>query len=68
MTTSLTLIIVIVVITIVLFIILREFTCWYFKINKQIELQQATLRTLLKMYERDGGEVNWESANKTLSK
>jgi len=61
-------IIVIVVIAITVFLVLREFTCWYFKINKQIALQQAILRSLLKTYERNGGEVDWEYVNKTLLK
>ncbi|MHC1778463.1 MAG: hypothetical protein AB9834_23880 [Lentimicrobium sp.] len=68
MANSITLFIVIAIIAITVFLSLREFTCWYFKINKQIALQQAMLETFLKMYERDGGEVNWESVNKTLLK
>jgi hypothetical protein len=57
-----------IVLAITVFLLFREFACWYFKINKQIALQQAMLQTLLKMYERDGGEVNWESVDKNLLK
>ncbi|MCO5257499.1 MAG: hypothetical protein M9926_12165 [Lentimicrobium sp.] len=57
-----------ILISILLFFVLREVFCWYLKINKKIKLQQAMLETLLKMYERDGGDVNWEIVNKTLLK
>ncbi|KAF5068327.1 hypothetical protein DSECCO2_244230 [anaerobic digester metagenome] len=68
MTSIETAIIVGLLILILLFFVLREVFCWYLKINKQIKLQQAMLETLLKMYERDGDEVNWEIVNKTLLK
>lgn len=68
MTSTETVIIVGLLILILLFFVLREVFCWYLKINKQIKLQQAMLETLLKMYELDGDEVNWEIVNKTLLK
>lgn len=68
MTSIETAIIVGLLILILLFFVLREVFCWYLKINKQIKLQQAMLETLLKMYELDGDEVNWEIVNKTLLK
>jgi len=39
-------IIVLMVIVICVFLLCREITCWYFKINKRIELQEKT-NTLL---------------------
>jgi hypothetical protein len=42
------------------FIITRELICWYYKINKRIELQEKMLETLLKIYEQNGGEVDWD--------
>lgn len=68
MTGDVSQLIIIVLAIVIVFIFIRELVCWYFKINKKIKLQQAMLETLLKMYERDGGEVNWEIVNKTLLK
>jgi hypothetical protein len=36
---------------VVIFLLLREFVCWYYKINKRIELQQETIRLLGKLIE-----------------
>ncbi|MGE0077931.1 MAG: hypothetical protein AB7S48_08745 [Bacteroidales bacterium] len=51
---------------ILLFVLIREILNWYWKINKRIELQKLMLKTLLKIYEQNGGEVNWEIINKTI--
>jgi Flp pilus assembly protein TadB len=34
-----------------IFLVLREFFCWYFKINKRIDLEQANNNLLKKMLE-----------------
>lgn len=57
-----------VVVSILLFFILREVTCWYFKINQQIKIQQAMLETMLKIVEQNGGDVNWESVKELIGK
>ena len=46
-----------------IFILVREIVSWYFKINRRIELQQKMLETLLKIYEQNGGIVNWDEVN-----
>ena len=51
---------------IVLFLVLREFFCWYFKINQLIKLEQLKTETQLKIYEQNGGKVDWEKANKSI--
>ena len=48
------------VITLLVILALREVTCWYLKINKQIKIQQAMLETMLKIFEQNGGNVNWD--------
>ena len=63
-----TLIIALIAIGILTFLAIREVICWYYKINKQIELQQTILETLLKIYEQNGGDVNWEAVRKTINK
>lgn len=57
-----------IVVAILITLAMRELVCWYFKINKLIKLQQSLIETMLKMYEQNGGEVNWEAANKTIGK
>lgn len=54
--------------SILLFFIMREVACWYFKINKQIKIQQAILETMLKTFEKNGGEVNWDTVNEIIGK
>lgn len=53
---------------ILLFVLIREIINWYLKINKRIELQKLMLETLMKIYEQNGGEVNWEIINRILDK
>lgn len=55
-------------ISIIVFVLLREFFCWYIKINKQIRIQQLMLETMLKLVEQNGGNVNWEEVNEILGK
>lgn len=50
-----------------IFLIMREFFCWYFKINERMKLQKTTLETLLKIYEQKGGDVDWQVVNKIIS-
>lgn len=53
----------------ILFILaIREISCWYFKINKQIKIQQAMLETMLKIFEQNGGEVNWDAVKDVIGK
>lgn len=61
------LIVVIAVIAITLVLLIREIVCWYFKINERVRLQKITLETMLKIYEQNGGEVDWKEANKSIS-
>lgn len=42
---------------IVLYFVLRELNCWYWKINKRIELQEETNRLLKKIIENNTKEV-----------
>lgn len=42
-------------VSILLFFILREIVLWYFKINKQIQIDQAKLALMAKQYEQAGG-------------
>jgi len=58
----------IVIVGILFFLFLRDVICWYYKINKQIKIQQAILETMLKILEKNGGDVNWDTANKILDK
>jgi len=60
MGTNLQFSILVLVITLLVFLALREVVCWYLKINKQIKIQQAMLETMLKIFEQNGGNVNWE--------
>jgi len=61
-------VIIAVVVAITFFLAIREVVCWYFKINKQIRLQQTLIETMLKIYEQKGGDVNWEAVRKTIGK
>jgi hypothetical protein len=63
---DLTLLITPVIIVITLFLVFREVICWYFKINKRLQTQKLILETLLKIYEKEGGDVNWEEFKKAL--
>ena len=56
------------VITLLVFLALREVACWYFKINKQIKIQQAMLETMLKIFEQNGGNVNWDTVKELTGK
>ena len=44
-------------------LIMREFVCWYFKINERLKLEKITLETLLKVHEQKGGDVDWKEVN-----
>ena len=62
------LILITIIVVVIVFVFIREFTNWYFKINKRVEIQQLMLETLLKIYEQNGGVVNWEAINKVIDK
>lgn len=51
---------------ILIFLAIRELICWYYKINKQIRIQQTILETMLKIYEQNGGKVNWENVKEII--
>jgi len=52
---SVTLFILVIVGAIVLFLFLREVTCWYFKINKRQELMEYQNELLESIYKQLGG-------------
>jgi hypothetical protein len=54
------------IIGVTLFFVLRELFCWYFKINERLRVQKLLLQTMLKLYEKEGGEVDWEEVRKTV--
>ncbi len=60
------LILVVIAVQIAIIFLIREIVCWYFKINERVKLQKITLQTMLKLYEQNGGEVDWEEVNKTI--
>ena len=60
MDTNLQFSILVLVSSLLVFLALREVVCWYLKINKQIKIQQAMLETMLKIFEQNGGSVNWD--------
>ncbi len=60
--------IILVLIGLAVFLILREFWCWYYKINTMVRLQRSILETLLKMYEQNGGAINWDAVKEILGK
>ena len=64
---SLLLLIMIVLVIIAIILLIRELICWYFKINERVKLQKLTLQTMLKIYEQNGGDVDWDEVNKTIS-
>ncbi|MCK9639982.1 MAG: hypothetical protein M0R39_08745 [Prolixibacteraceae bacterium] len=45
---------------------IRELLCWYWKINQIVKIQQAMLEATLKIYEQNGGKVNWDEVNKVI--
>ncbi|MEI7423284.1 MAG: hypothetical protein WCK18_14360 [Prolixibacteraceae bacterium] len=57
-----------IVIVVGLFFLLRELFCWYWKINQLIKIQQTMLETQLKMFEKQGGAVNWDAVNSIIGK
>lgn len=59
--------IIIAIVGFLVFLLIRELNCWYFKINKRLEIQKMTLEVLLKLYEREGGDVNWEEVRKSMN-
>lgn len=62
-------IIVILVGVILLFIILREVVCWYYKINERIELQKQQISLLKKiLYEKEFVLRSEESNNQVITK
>lgn len=56
---NISVILILIVVAILFFLAIREVICWYYKINKQIKIQQAMLETMLKIFEQNGGDVNW---------
>lgn len=62
-----TLIVAIVLAFIVIFIISREFTLWYFKINKMIKIKQAQLLLMKKQYLAGGGNLT-DSEHREIEK
>lgn len=56
------------IIVLAIILAMREISCWYFKINKKIKIQQAMLETMLKIYEQNGGEVNWDAVKEMIGK
>ena len=60
------LLIVCIVIAIAFFLLLREFFCWYLKINERLKIQKLTLETMLKLYEQNGGEIDWGEVSKLI--
>lgn len=61
------LIIALIVIQIAIILLIREIVCWYFKINERIKLQKLTLKTILKIYEKNGGEVDWDEVYNSIN-
>jgi hypothetical protein len=59
--------ILLIAVQIAIIFLIREIVCWYFKINERVKLQKITLQTMLKLYEQNGGDVDWEKVNKTIS-
>ena len=61
------LIVILIAVQIAIILLVREIVCWYFKINERIKLQKLTLETMLKIYEKNGGEVDWEEVYKSIN-
>lgn len=55
-----------IVISLVVLAVIRELFCWYSKINERLKIDKLILETLLKMYEKDGGKVDWSAFNSVL--
>ena len=60
---------------ILIILVIRGISTWYWKINERIELQKSsleiqrlTLETVLKLFEQNGGDINWDEINKFLGK
>jgi predicted Holliday junction resolvase-like endonuclease len=64
---ELVLLIVVFAVIIAVILLIREIVCWYFKINERVKLQKTTLQTMLKLYEQNGGDVDWNEVNKLIS-
>ena len=64
---ELVLLIVVFAVIIAVILLIREVVCWYFKINERVKLQKTTLQTMLKLYEQNGGDVDWNEVNKLIS-
>lgn len=60
------LIVIVIAMQIAIILLIREIVCWYFKINERLKIQKITLQTMLKLYEQNGGDVDWEEVNKTI--
>jgi len=58
-----TTVLIVIVIAVGLFLALREFFCWYFKINKRLEIEQANNRLLKKLLEEKQGKERDEDIN-----
>jgi hypothetical protein len=61
-----TAVLIIILLFICIFLICREISLWYFRINQRVKLQQLTLETMLKIYEQNGGYINWPEINKLI--
>jgi hypothetical protein len=61
-------VLILLVVAILFFLAMREVVCWYLKINKQLKVQQAMLETILKIFEQNGGEVNWDAVKDVIGK
>jgi hypothetical protein len=61
-------ILILIALAIFIFLAIRELICWYYKINKQIKIQQSILETMLKIYEQNGGKVNWDAVKDLIEK
>ena len=48
-----------------LFLILRELACWYFKINERIELQKKTNSLLEQIFKQLGGDIKYSDKDST---
>ena len=46
-------IVVFIIMVLAIILLIRELICWYFKINKRIELQEKTLAELIKINKVD---------------
>ena len=64
---SIVIMVIIVTCAFLIYLIMREFFCWYLKINERLKLEKKTLETLLKIYEQKGGDVDWKEVNKIIS-